>query len=680
MAIKMEAKPNERQPIHSDLFPMPNDPLRCLWERVVVRGLRPDREMRPEVLRSWLRCSELGLDPFRKSTPPIISGPELERHLKRNRDLIEVSRPVMDMIEISVRQTGFVVTLTEKSGCVLRVSGDKEILAMAERNYYQPGCIRTIEHAGTNAIGVCLVELKPIQLTGMEHYNIHHHPWTCSSAPIFDGNGEVLGVITLSGRSVGQHKHTLALVTAAAETIESQLRERDLAEAKLRLSSMLGIVFNSISDGVIAVDNRLTITHINETAARMLDLKADSSVGKNIEEELHPETTLIRAFETRSYFTGTEIEFSKTTGHKRYICSVDPIRNAYGTLLGAIITLVEKRQVISIAKKIGGNYAKFRFEDIKGNDPQLLKNMRMASLAARTGSRVLIVGETGTGKELFAQAIHNESNRKDEPFVAISCASIPRDLIESELFGYRGGAFTGARRQGQIGKFELANRGTLFLDEVNGLPLDLQAKLLRVLQQREIVRLGDTVPIPIDVRVLAASNADLETEVENASFRKDLYFRLNVVELRIPPLRERLGDLPLLIDHIVKRLCQEMGIKLPALSDEVMRTFMRYQWPGNIRELENCMERALLLCQGDTIQIIHIPDRIRLRQDTAVFEPVSLHQRSKEIIEATLAECHGNVSTASKKLKIARSTLYRKMDQFGISKLEASRSAFKLCD
>jgi transcriptional regulator of acetoin/glycerol metabolism len=642
------------------------DLARETWEKVVVRGETQDRGIRAEVLRSWLTCRAMGLDPFGTVSAPVVSGLELERLLKANRELIEFSQPMMDMIEISVRDTGFIVTLAEKTGCVLLVKGDPEIMEMAGQSFYEPGCVRTIQHAGTNAIGVCLVEGRPIQLTGAEHYNVHFHPWTCSSAPIRDGRGQTLGVLTLSGRSIGRHKHTLALVTAAAETIESQLRERELTEEKLRLSSMLGLVFNSISGGVIAVDTDLNITHVNKTGADMLGLEAETAVGKRLEDELRPEDTLLRAFKARNYFSGMEIGFGCPDGHRSFMCSVDPIRDSSGHGIGAIITLAEKRQVISIAKKIGGNYARYRLSDIKGRDPELLRQLELAGVAAKTNSRVLIMGESGTGKELFAQAIHSESNRRNEPFVAISCATIPRDLIESELFGYRGGAFTGARREGHVGKFELANRGTLFLDEVNGLPLDLQAKLLRVLQQNEILRLGDTRPIPIDVRVLAASNCDLMNEVEKANFRKDLYYRLNVVEIFIPPLRNRIQDLELLIEHMMKRLCREMGIPRPKISQEALGDLKHYEWPGNVRELENCMERALLLSQGKTIESIHIAGRIMKESADNLDTPASLRQSYKKIIETTLAQCGGNLSMAARHLKIARSTLYRKIKEFGL--------------
>lgn len=642
------------------------DPAKEAWERVVLQGKPASPHIRPEVVQSWKRCVEIGVDPLGNVSPLVLSGGELEKRLRENRDLIELAKPVMEMIEISVRDTGFIVSVAERNGCVLLVNGDQEIMEMAGKNYYQPGCLRTMEQAGTNAIGVCLATGKPVQLTGAEHYNIHFHPWTCSSAPIRERRGEIIGVFTLSGRSIGRHKHTLALVTAAAETIESQLRERELADEKLRLSSMLSLVFDSISGGVITVDPELNVTHINRTAANMLGLEPEAVIGRGLTEAAKPENTLVRAFKARNYFTGVEIGFSCPLGNRSFMCSVDPIRDGSGHGIGAIITLAEKREVISMAKKIGGNYAKYRLADIKGRDPELLRQVELARIAAKTNSRVLIIGESGTGKELFAQAIHNESSRRDEPFVAISCAAIPRDLIESELFGYRGGAFTGARREGHVGKFELANRGTLFLDEVNGLPLDLQAKLLRVLQQNEILRLGDTRPIPIDVRVLAASNCDLMTEVENENFRKDLYYRLNVVEIFIPPLRQRKRDLELLIDHIMNRLCREMGISRPPISADALETLMGYDWPGNVRELENSVERALLLSQGNTIQKGHIPERTRAMAKT-VDATSSLHVTFKKAIESTLDECEGNVSRAARRLKIARSTMYRKMKEFGLT-------------
>ncbi len=644
-----------------------DDPATVSWQNVVLKGQKPDQPIRTEVLKSWQHCRKLGLDPYSRNSPPILTGKKLRKLLRRNRQLIEISKPIMRMIEISVRSTGFIVTLSDSAGYVLDVSGDAEIREMAEKNYYVPGCLRSIEHAGTNAIGLCLKQIKPVQLTGAEHYKVHHHPWTCSSAPIIDSQDRLAGAITLSGRSIGQHQHTLALVTAAADTIKTQLRERNLIVEKQRLNSMLTAIYNSITDGVIAIDSMQCITHLNRIASKMLELTEKSVVGRHLNTVLSPDQSLLEAITAKQYFHGNEAHFSTPKGMRSYICSVDPLNNAVGQELGIIIKLSEKQQMIKIAKQIGGNYAKYEFDDIKGKSPEMRRQIQMAKVAANTHSRILIIGESGTGKELFAQAIHSHSNRRNEPFVALSCAAIPRDLIESELFGYRGGAFTGARRSGMMGKFEFANKGTLFLDEINSLPVGAQAKLLRVLQQNEIVRLGDNQPIPIDVRIIAASSVDLLDQVENEDFREDLYYRLNTVEIFIPPLRERINDLGLLIDHILKRQCQKYGFSKPTISPEALAVIKTYHWPGNIRELENSLARALVLSQGGTILLQHLPLRPRKKAKKHAQQPITLRESYRKMIEAALQQCGGNVSQAARQLKIARSTLYRKIKEFGIS-------------
>jgi PAS domain S-box-containing protein len=655
------------QPRYSTPPKLEVDPVKTAWKNLTYKGIPPGDEVREEISRSWLKCREIGLDPFSKNSGPTLSKGKLLNLLKNNRHLIEISKPVMDMIEISVKGTGFIITLTQEHGYVLVVRGDRDIMKMARENYYLPGCLRTNAHAGTNAIGLCLTEGKPIQLTGAEHYKVQHHNWTCSSAPIYDSHKQLIGAITLSGRSSSRHKHTLALVTEAADTIQSQLRERDLIEEKNRLNLMLTSIFNSISDGVISVDNYLNITNINSSAARMLDTDAESVMGRQLEEVVHPDDPLIRALKAKKYLAGIETSFLSPSGQKNYMCRVDPIRNTSGEVLGTIITMAEKRHMINIAKRLGGNYSKYEFKDIKGNSPTFQRQIELAKIAAQTNSKILIIGESGTGKELFAQAIHSCSNRKKEPFVAISCAAIPRDLIESELFGYQGGAFTGARREGMVGKFELAHKGTLFLDEIDGLPLELQAKLLRVLQQNEIMRLGDTRCIPVDVRVIAASGTDLLTEVENGNFREDLYYRLNVVEIVIPPLRERIEDIELLFDHILMRQCQEMGIERPDISDEALEAMRKYQWPGNVRELENCVERMLLVSQGNTIRTSDLPLKPRKREARIENGVLTFRQGYKDMIEGALEQCGGNISMAAKKLNIARSTFYRKMKEFGLT-------------
>lgn len=643
-----------------------NDPIKSAWENVVLHNRPPESDIRKAVLESWHRCLLNRLDPLTPPNLTTLAKGKLNKLRRLNRDLLQIAMPVIKMIELSVTGSGFLLTLTEKNGIVLEVLGDKDVIGMAHKTFYLPGCNRTTAEAGTNAIGLCLDVGEPIQLTGAEHFNIHHHPWTCSSAPIRNRAGDIIGVITLSGRSTGKHKHTLALVSAAAASIEGQLRERDLVDATKRLNSILTSIYDAISDGFIALDQKQTITHFNSAARRMLGLDLENIIGKHLLEIAVRQPKLMTTLDTGESMEATEISFKGAKGVETFICRVDPIHTQNYKILGHIITMAEQRQILNIAKKIGGNYAKYEFSDIKGRDPEFLRQIKMARIAAKANSRVLILGESGTGKELFAQAIHNHSNRSNGPFVAISCAAIPRDLIESELFGYKGGAFTGARQKGMIGKFELANGGTLFLDETNGMPLELQGKLLRALQQNEIMRLGDNRTIPIDVRVIAASNTDLMEEVEHGNFREDLYYRLNVMEINIPPLRERLDDIELLMQHIMDRHCRQMGLKKLAIAPQALQILKAYDWPGNVRELENLVERALLLCDGDTILKEHLPLRRRKSLAARSSGSVSMQQGVRDMIESTLERCHGNVSQAAKELGIARSTLYRKMAQLGI--------------
>lgn len=643
------------------------DPVKTAWENIVVKGSSKKQNVRPEILRSWKKCKELELDPFSRKSPPRLSPKKLERCLDSNRQLIEVSTSVLKMIEIAIKDTGFIAMLTDKDGYILMVSGHEEILNVAQRNHLKVGIKRSTECVGTGGTGLCLDENKPVQVTGAEHYMVYNHLWTCSSAPIHDHKGQITGVITLSGKSIGKHQHTLALSTAAAETIEGRLRERNLIEEKQQLNDVLTSIFNSTSEGVIAIDDNSNITNINSVAADMLELRSQAIMGKPLRNVVKTDRKFNQVLKEKIDFPGREFNFNCPSGVKTYMCRVDPITSHSGFDSGKLITMIEKREMINIAKNISGSFAKYEFDDIKGKNSMLQEQIRLAKVAARTTSRILIIGESGTGKELFAQAIHNFSQRSTQPFIAISCAAIPRDLIESEFFGYKGGAFTGARQNGMMGKFELANKGTLFLDEINSLPMELQSKLLRALQQNEIMKLGDSKPIPVDVRIISASSIDLLSEVRNKNFREDLYYRLNVMELFIPPLRERIDDLELLINHILDRQRQAMGIRKPKMSPEVLETMMAYSWPGNIRELENCIERALLLSQGKTIRKSHLSMRSTDEFNSSETSPISLRKSSKVLIEAALRKNGRNVTKAAKMLGISRPTLYRKMKEFGLS-------------
>ncbi|MES1040023.1 sigma-54-dependent Fis family transcriptional regulator [Peribacillus simplex] len=323
-------------------------------------------------------------------------------------------------------------------------------------------------------------------------------------------------------------------------------------------------------------------------------------------------------------------------------------------------------------KQSSNNY--FTFEDIIGSGEGIQSAINLARVVSKTSTRILVEGESGTGKELFVQAIHHASERSEYPFVAVNCGAIPAQLIESELFGYNDGAFTGAKKGGMPGKFELANNGTLFLDEINSMPEDMQVKLLRVLQENEVTRVGGTTSIPINVRVIGASNEPLEKLVDKKDFRRDLYYRLGIIVLQIPPLRERTEDIPELFIYLLNKICKRLSEKCPEFDPNILEYLKSFHWPGNIRELENYIERAVVLSQGKKLTMEYFPYKVIEH----VFMPkkielTSLENMEKQFIQKALDVFDGNMSKTSQLLGITRKTLYNKMKTFNLQKNSRER-------
>jgi len=315
--------------------------------------------------------------------------------------------------------------------------------------------------------------------------------------------------------------------------------------------------------------------------------------------------------------------------------------------------------------------SKYTINHIVGKTDGIVELKKLALKAARTNAPVLLMGESGTGKELFAHAIHYASDRRPYPFIRLNCAAIPKDLLEAELFGYEPGAFTGAGSRAKPGKFELAHRGSIFLDEISDLPLEMQPKLLRVLEEKETERLGGTHLTKVDFRLIAATHENLEKCVEQGRFRKDLYYRLNVIPVQIPPLRERKEDISLITDHLIQMLNKELGTNVTRISPEVLDIFLKYVWPGNIRELANILERVLYSTDGDTIQVHHLPIFLQGMNGTTIRPQSTLLRRLKEDIEKeallhAIRMARDNKNKAAKLLGIHRTALYRKMKKFQI--------------
>jgi PAS domain S-box-containing protein len=434
-------------------------------------------------------------------------------------------------------------------------------------------------------------------------------------------------------------------------------------------------ILDSISDGIILLDRDGYVLDINAAGATILGIDREGSRFRHVSELVDFRPVILDVLESEQGYIEREfILHSPSRGRLHFIKSAIVIRNEEGEMIGVIDTFRKVDSVHNMIARFTGAKAKFSYHDIIGKDPLFMEAVHLSRLASGSSANVLLEGESGTGKEIFAHAIHKESARSNGPFIIVNCASLPLSLIESELFGYESGSFTGARREGFAGKFEQANGGTLFLDEIGEMPLDMQAKLLRVIQDKTFTRIGGSKEITVDLRIIAATNKNLQEQVWKGNFREDLYYRLNVLRIRVPSLRERPADIPLLVKHFLRKYALRDGKPIPTVEPEALQLLCSHQWPGNVRELENLVERLIVLNRKSLIGVKDLKPYLGSTQreaQTGSIETVStshgrlrrLEAIEREEIRKALAICNGNVSHASKMLGISRNTLYRKMKQ-----------------
>lgn len=637
------------------------------WEAMASGQLKDHPALRLIIKESWRRCLSYGVDPYNPKIE-ILSSQELAERLEKNRSILEAARPFMESLYRLVAGSGFVVTLCDKDGYLLDILGDPEVLDDARHIALTRGVNWAERCTGTTAIGVCLATEQPVQVWGAEHYWIGCHSWTCSAAPIYEPGGRLVAVLNMSGSYQRVHPHTLGMVVAAADAITYQLRARE-ASRQLEINNrFLLAVLESISDGLISIDREGRSIHINAVAARLLGFEPEKIIGTllpaEVSERLRLHDVLLRGLQ----YTDHEITLELPHRRVHVAATIRPIIDGH-SIIGAVATLREMVSVRRLVHRMIGARAHFTFENIIGTSEAIRKAIQLARTAAASSSNVLLLGESGTGKELFAQAIHNASERRHGPFVAINCAAVPRELVGSELFGYSEGAFTGAKPQGAPGKFELADGGTIFLDEIADMPWEQQAALLRVLEERQVTRIGGNRVVPVNVRVIAATNRDLLAEVRAGRFRHDLYYRINVLCIRIPPLRERKEDIRLLAEYFLQRFNREFGTSA-FLTPEAYELLESYHWPGNVRELQNVLQQAILLAGGGKIGPGELPLPTAEGHSHAVKtekEPLPLKDVEKESIKRVLHLCGGNVSKAARLLGIGRSTLYRKLKKWGFT-------------
>lgn len=653
---------------YGSTWQLPHKTEKKTWMNFITKGQSDDPRLNRQIVHSWRRCQLAEVDPIKGGCEKILPENRIE---SRSEQLLALATPIMDTLYHCLQGSEFVIVLIDREGYILKIIGDLKELRQADRIRFGPGVNWAEDCVGTNAIGTALALGQPVQVTGTEHYCESHHLWTCSAAPIRKQDGETIGFLDISGPRERATAHQLGLIVAAAHTIEERIVLDDSYCQIYSVNKYLEAILNSVSDGIVAVNGQGLITGINKVAARGFQCSPTELVGKSINAFTQHRGRLQDFFKSKAAGRSEEDISLKMPGGKRsYAAKACPVFNEKNDNKGFVLTFSPTPKTVSYPHSSKGMVTKFSFFDIIGESSPIRQSIEKAKRVAQGPSTVLILGESGTGKELFAQAIHNASDCKLGPFVSVNCGAIPMELIQSELFGYEEGSFTGAKRGGCAGKFVTANGGTLFLDEIGEMPLEMQINLLRVLEEEAVVPVGGKRAIPISVRIIAATNRSLFDEVSKGRFREDLYYRLNVISIALPPLRAREGDIDLLVNYFVKKISRKVGKNINAVDPDVIRMFEKYNWPGNIRELANAVEYAVNISQDETLNTKNLPAYLRnIRSDKprSATDPIMpLSTLERDAIQKALLYYDGNMTKVAKALGIGRNTLYDKIKKYNI--------------
>ncbi len=636
--------------------------IRSAREQLLDHGEVPEGLLPDPIQRSWERCLETGLSvKLRPETEPAALN-QLNELRERNSRLLTQAQPEMESLYSHISGTQSMVILSDADGTILHALGDQEFMSKAQRVALQPGFSWREDVSGTNAIGTALIEKNPVFVMGAEHYFEENAFLNCSASPILDPHGSVIGVLDLSGDHRQPQEHTMALVRMSALMIENRLFNANFAtDVTIRFHTrpeFIGTLWEGIA--VFSPDGKLLA--INRTGAFQLGINEQKVAG--IEFDHLFEMTLPAFLDTARRGLSTHANLVLKNGLRLHV-KADPGMHTLASAISMPATKDEAQRRRLEAERAD---LQARMQDpltlLDTGDVMLQKTIVRARKALGHDIPILIEGETGTGKELLAKAIHESGKRKQGAFVAINCASIPEGLIESELFGHEEGAFTGARRRGAVGRIQQAHGGTLFLDEVGEMPFALQARLLRVIQEREIVPLGSSKRINVDISIIAATNQRLRERVKLGAFREDLYYRLNGLRLILPPLRER-SDLAALIKRILQEHLGRMDV---VVDEEVLRLMRLHPWRGNVRQLFNVLRSAMVFMEDSTLKAQHLPEDFfeELENMDAAEAPfikldnASMVNAEAALIRHALNTHGGNMAAAARQLGISRATIYRK--------------------
>ncbi|WP_434115551.1 sigma-54-dependent Fis family transcriptional regulator [Paraburkholderia caffeinilytica] len=655
----------------------------------VVNHQLATRPTSEPVAQSWARCmNEFQLDPSRFVVPPILTDYELSSRREAMGDLIACSKLEMTTLYQQLADPELAVVLVDAGGMIVHQVSSVPFAEAVAADGFRVGALWSEREAGTNGMGTCLAERDCIAVCQHEHFYPRYTSLTCSAAPIFDDRGEIAGVLDVTSRSKLLQQHSLVLVGMSRQMIENRLLDARYRHANMIHFHSRPEFVGTLHGGKLAVADDSTVLAANRSALFQLGFRTLGELrGRRIEEAFNASLEDMIARSIRGSFHPVTVYSANATN--RFFLVAQTPQNSAGRGTRVAVTAPaarapEKRLPAARLDEIA---------HLEFGDPRMASQIQLAARVVQRKIPIILRGQTGTGKEVFAQALHSISPHSSGPFVPVNCASLPENLIESELFGYRAGAFTGAQREGRRGKIVQANGGTLFLDEIGDMPLALQARLLRVIEEHEVTPLGAETTVKVNFQLISASHRNLLELVHSGQFREDLYYRLKGVELNLPPLSERVDKLAL-IHHLLEN---ETDNDPPELTPEAEHALLTYAWPGNIRQLRHVLQMAIALCDGQPIRCEDLPVEITQRMpetgapaagspatglpatshaaanldphpaddaDLSALNAIQLNER--ETVLTLLDEHRWNVSNVAKALGISRNTLYRKMRRLHI--------------
>ncbi|PER56531.1 sigma-54-dependent Fis family transcriptional regulator [Bacillus thuringiensis] len=604
------------------------------WKKFINEGVLDSNRINERISESWHRCKQANVNPHMNKGQKILSSNFFQDQKKKSEIFLDIAIPQIQNMRKTIDELQMMALLIDPDGYVLSLSGNKQTLKRAKHINFIEGVKWTEAAVGTNAIGTALEIEEAIMISGTEHYSVVSHSWSCAAAPIHNDDGKLIGVLDFSCPIEFSHPYMLGMVTSIAHAIERECSIR-VHQNELHLIHRFLDVIDS-DEQVVICNHRDVIV----SASKSVRERINNWSRMKLEELMH-------------HGLETKLEIPVYSNER---------------MIGKCMYLKENEQMntYSALTFIKG----ITFPGVTGTSRAFQHTLEEIKLVSPTDASVYICGETGVGKEYVARAIHENSPRKDGPFIAVNCGSLPKELIESELFGYAEGAFTGARRQGYKGKFEQANGGTLFLDEIGEVSPEMQVALLRVLQERTITPIGSSKEVPVNIRIITATHKDLLRLVEEGKFRQDLYYRLHVYPLYVPSLIERKEDIPYFIQHFCEQ--KNWNVVFPK---SICNQFLQHTWPGNIRELVNALERIYILSQGREIcekqvalliqTMMGNQQQLELQVENKTEHTLNFREKIQRdsMIEA-LQKTNGNVSLAAKLLDVPRSTFYKRMQKY----------------